>query len=73
MALIIDKTLWSKKAEIIEYFRKRGEECLQDVSSQFAANEYKDKASEINKSIVEIKESLISNILQKASIEKWEN
>lgn len=73
MALVIDQKLWSKKAEIIEYFRKRGEECLQEVSAQFATNEYKEKASEINKSIVEIKESLISHILQKANAEKWDN
>lgn len=26
MALTIDRNLWNKKAEIIEYFRKRGEE-----------------------------------------------
>lgn len=73
MALVIDRNLWNKKAEIIEYFRKRGEECLQEVSAQFATNEYREKASEINKSIVEIKESLISHILQKANVEKWEN
>ena len=73
MALVIDRNLRNKKAEIIEYFRKRGEECLQEVSAQFAINEYREKASEINKSIVEIKESLISHILQKAKVEKWEN
>lgn len=73
MALVIDQKLWSKKAEIFEYFRKRGEECLQEVSAQFATNEYREKASEINKSIVEIKESLISHILQKANAEKWDN
>lgn len=72
MPLVIDQNLWSKKNDLLEYFRQRGEECLQEISSHYVLNQFKEKASEINRSIINIKESLISNVLQRSKLENWD-
>lgn len=73
MALVINNRLHTNKAGVLLYFRQRGEEYLQTVNTDYANNQYKERATEINHNIVFVKESLIKTILQKAREELWTN
>lgn len=73
MPLSVDRNLWDKKSAILDYFRQRGAECLQEINSEYAANEFKERASELNKSLTQVRETLIATVIQKAKTEDWAN
>lgn len=65
--------MWNNKSQLLQYFKNRGEESLEEIARNLASNEFKEKASDINKAIIETKDKLISVIIQKALDQKWEN
>ncbi|MBI5189318.1 MAG: hypothetical protein HZA22_01390 [Nitrospirae bacterium] len=73
MTINIDQTLASRKADILTYFRNRGDESLEIVLREFSANEHKERANAINKAVISTKNALIANIEQKARREGWNN
>lgn len=73
MSIEINKTLASRKSELIEYFRNRGIESLKIVKEKYSEKQRKKRASAINKEIIQTKELLLKNILQVAKNEKWDN
>ncbi|MGP1438391.1 MAG: hypothetical protein ACTTKH_04905 [Treponema sp.] len=71
MSLIISKYL--EKGILLSYFRRRGEEYYHQLSSLFAENDYKKKATELNRNIEKTYHSVYKNLLQVALKENWCN
>lgn len=69
----IDKTLKSRKTDLLNYFRNRGEEFLSEIRLTYGNTQFRQQASAINKSLIETKNNLIAAVLQKADAEKWIN
>jgi hypothetical protein len=67
----IDKTISTQKSQLLSYIRSRGQESLEEISRNYSSKQYKQKASEINKAIIETKNKLLLTISQKADIENW--
>ncbi len=72
MPLAIDTTLGTKKAELIKYFRNRASESLGSIKETYGTTQFKKRASAINREIINTKENLFNNILQKAKKENWQ-
>lgn len=71
MPLEITPRLADNKVAILDYFRHRGEESMEDVTRQFAVSEAKSRASALNTAVKESRDTLISSILQQARADKW--
>lgn len=71
--MVIDKSLKSKKITLLNYFRGRAEEFLNEIKFTYGNTQFKEQASAINKSLIETKDNLITTLLQKAEMEKWTN
>jgi hypothetical protein len=69
----IDKSLKCKKTELLNYFRSRAEEFLSEIKLTYGNTQYKERASAINKSLVETKDNLIATLLQEANSGNWTN
>lgn len=68
-----NRRLSSRKAELLEYFRHRAGESLERIKSTYASREFKEKASAINRAIIEMRQEVIDRLLQRAAKEKWSN
>lgn len=69
----LDKTVCSKKKELLKYFRDRTSESLEEIRRDISSTEYKMQASAINTSIIDTKDNLIKTLVQVASKERWSN
>lgn len=68
---LIDRNIKNKKAELLDYFRNRGKEFISAVKQQYADTEYKERASSVNKLLIEAKETLLKILEQKSKKEEW--
>lgn len=66
-----DDSILTQKPRLLAYFKNRGEESLEEISRNYSPKQYKQKASEINKAIIETKNKLILTISQKSQDQKW--
>jgi len=73
MKLSIDKKLANNKEALLGYFRNRSKESLRDVKEKHGEGQYKQRASAINRKVIETKAHLVSTILQVARKQAWEN
>jgi hypothetical protein len=71
MNLMIKKELFSTKSQILSYFKDRGQESLEEISRNYSNKQYKQKASAINKAVVETRNKLILAINQRSKEENW--
>ncbi len=71
MTDFIDKKLGQKKGTLLGYYRSRSEELVSEAKQIFADSEFKERASHINRSLIEAKENLLKILDQKAKKEKW--
>lgn len=71
--LVIDKSLDSRKPELLAYFRERAKESLEEVRLTHGSTQFKKQASAINKANIETKEKIVATLLQTASTENWRN
>lgn len=69
----IDKSLKNKKSEILQYFRQRADEFLSEINLTYGSSQFKEQASEINKDLVDCRNSLIETLLQQANKDNWTN
>lgn len=69
----ITKDLSRRKEELLGYFRNRSNEILSELALQYSADDYKLKASALNKAIIKSKENLLSILLATAKNEEWSN
>jgi hypothetical protein len=69
--LSIDKTLNTRKNELLNYFRERASESLEELGQLYGSSDYKQLASKINPEVTSTRNNLISAVLQTAEGEKW--
>ncbi len=69
--LEINKSLSSRKPELLAYFRDRATESLSELQQIYGAADYKRIASEINTAITTSRNNLVTTILQTAEKESW--
>ncbi len=69
----IDKTIKSRKIELLSYFRNRSSEALTVVKAKFAETQSDKRARAINESLNQTKAVLITTLLQQAEKENWTN
>jgi len=71
--ITINKSLGTKKPDLLAYFRHRADESLQEVQRTYATTDFKNQAKEINRAINDTKGNLMKALTQKAAKEKWNN
>lgn len=71
MSIAITPDLARNKAALLDYFRNRGEESMEEVTRQYAVSEAQSRAGSVNKAVIATRDTLISNIVQQARQEKW--
>lgn len=69
--ITIDKTLGSRKAELLDYLRSRATEHLAEVTRQVGERQFKTRAAAINRSLTGEKESLTNLLRQTSERDKW--
>ena len=69
----ITKELRNNKEGLLSYFRSRSNEILSELALQYSEEDYKKKASALNKEIIKSKDNLLSILLETAKTEKWTN
>lgn len=69
----INKQLIHNKTGLLGYFRSRANEIISELSLQYAATDYKKKASAFNRAIIQSKENLLSILIECARNENWSN
>ena len=71
MIFKVDKTIATKKTQLLSYFKDRGNESLEEISRDYSTKQFKKKASEINKAIIETRNKLLLTISQKSVEQEW--
>ena len=71
MAISITPKLALQKNDLLDYFRNRGEESMEEVTRQYAVSEAQSRAGSVNKAVTATRDTLISNIVQQARQDKW--
>jgi hypothetical protein len=69
----IDRTLRQRKQEVLAYFRDRASESLATIRIKYAENQPNERASAINQSVNQTKNSLIETLIQTATRDNWTN
>jgi len=68
---LITKNIGKNKSKLLEYYRSRSEELIAEAKQVFADTEYKQRASLVNKGLIEAKGNLLKILEQKSKKEKW--
>ena len=71
MTIAIVPDLSKNKSVLLDYFRNRGEESMEEVTRQYAVSESQSRAGSVNKAVTATRDTLISNIVQQSRNEKW--
>jgi hypothetical protein len=71
MANFIDKKIGTKKTEVLDYFRNRAEELITEIKQTYADSQFRERASAVNKGLIDIKDNLLLAVEQKAKKEGW--
>lgn len=71
--IAIDKSLSHKKEELLNYFRSRAAESLEEIKRTYASTKLNEQASAINKAINGTRSTLIKALTQNATKEHWHN
>ncbi len=71
--MYIDKTIKSRKLELLDYFRNRANEFIPAIKEKFAETEADKRARTINELLNKTKDTLIFTLLQSAIKENWSN
>ena len=72
-SLSIDRTLQSRKADMLSYLRQRAAEYLAEIREQYGETQFKQRASAINRAVHREREQLTAMIRQQARKEGWSN
>ena len=71
MSIEITPDLANNKVVLLDYFRNRGEESMEEITRQYGVSETQSRAGSINKAVTATRNTLISNIVQQTRQEKW--
>ena len=69
---LINKNIGNRKNELLEYYRSRSDELIAESKQIFSDTEYKERASLVNKGLIDAKENLLRILEQKSKKEKWQ-
>ena len=69
---LVDENIGSKKLELLDYYRSRAIEFLNEVKQSYGESQYRERAAYINSSLIETRENLIKIIEQTSVKGKWE-
>ena len=72
-SLSIDRSLQSRKADMLSYLRQRAAEYLAEIREQYGETQFKQRASAINRAVHREREQLTAMIRQQARKEGWSN
>lgn len=67
----ITQNLKDSKAALLNYFRNRAEEEIQYLANEYTANEFKEKTRELNHSLIQSRDNIITAIKETADKEGW--
>lgn len=67
----INKNIRYEKERLLQYFRDRAAEFLSEIRLKYGTTQYKEQASAINKDLIVSKQTLLENIMQKATKDSW--
>ncbi|HZO71904.1 MAG TPA: hypothetical protein VFB60_06845 [Ktedonobacteraceae bacterium] len=70
--LTIDHTLKDKKEELLNHFRSRALESLEEICRIYGISQFRERAQAVNKAVTETKNTLIKTLTQKAGWEGWD-
>lgn len=68
----VDKTLQGRKEELLSYFRDRAAESLEEIVRTYGIDQFRERASAINRAIASARNTLITTLTQTASREGWD-
>ena len=71
MTNLIDKKIGAKKTELLDYYQNRAEELITEVKQVYADSQFKERAAELNKGLIDVKNNLLLTVEQKAKNEHW--
>ncbi len=71
MTELIDKKIRNKKIELLDYYRNRAKELISEVKQIYGESEYQQRASAVNKGLIETKETLLKTLEQKSKKGNW--
>ena len=71
--ITVDKSLSNGKIELLDYFRERGNESLQELKTKYGSANTAKVASGINRAIGKTGDMLVKTLHQKSIKEKWAN
>ena len=69
----LSKSLACNKQDLILHFRSEADRELKLIQKTLPASKYKESAALMNQAVSNIKDTLISELLKQAQIEKWSN
>jgi hypothetical protein len=69
----IDKSLSHRKGDLLNYFRQRGSESLEEIRRTYGTTKVKKQASLMNNAVNDTKGVLLKTLAQKAKNENWNN
>ena len=69
----LNRPLNELKPQLLAYFRARAAESLQRIIEKYGDSQYKKRAAAINRQIAKTETFLISNLLQLANRQQWQN
>jgi hypothetical protein len=69
--LNIDSTLKDRKEDLISYFRGRAAESLEIIKKTYGNNQFRQRASAVNKAVVDTRSDLVKALVQKSNWEAW--
>ena len=69
----VNQNIGNKKSDLLTYYRNRAEEQISDIKQIFGETQYKQRASAINKAVIETRGNLIKTLEQRAKKEAWDN
>lgn len=67
----INQDLKNNKSALLNYYRERKNESMEEIRRNIANSEFKKQASEINTQMIESRENLIKIIHQKSLNQNW--
>ncbi len=68
---LININIVKNKYKFLEYYRNRSEELIAESKQLFADTEYKERATAVNRGLIEAKNNLFKILNQKSKKEKW--
>ena len=69
----IDKNLRFNKKGLLRYFRGRAQEIIAELEIEYSKEEYKNKTTALNRSLIESRDNLLAVLENTSKAEQWDN